>query len=446
MKRDTPARATVLVSGLFMGGLLAGSMTANVAVARAQDPYSTLDVFTRVLHSIQQDYVSVVAEETLIDAAIEGMVNTLDAQSRWLSADQFQNLRDETEGSTTGLGIEIERGDEGFRVTTVLPGSPARRDGLESGDQILQIDGKTLSALEPDQALEELSGPRGEETVLTILRKGWTEPREVRTVYDRIHVPSVESAMVDGSLAYIRLTQFQEGSGNEVRVALENLASDAGGQHKIDGLILDLRDNPGGLLTEAVAVSDLFLDEGVIVSTRGRGESIGAAIAEEHLATVGGFEPDLMVACVVNGMSASASEIVAGALQDTERGVLVGETTYGKGTVQQLYKHMQPDRAALKLTVGTYYTPSGKPVAAHQGRAPDYEVLYPRKRTVLDELNKRLAQATLSDEDRASLREVADKIVVPEAGPQDIRWDLPIDERFADDPQLQKAAEVLRAK
>ena len=444
MKRDSPARATVIVSGLFMGGVLAGTLAANQAVARVQDPYVSLDVFTRVLHLIERDYVDEIDEERLIDAAIEGMVHELDAQSRWLSSDQFQNLRDETEGTTTGIGVEVEKAKQGFQVTNVLAGSPARRDGVESGDKILRVDGKDLADLDSEEALERLNGPRGEETVLTILREGWDEPREVRTVHDKIHLPSVESAVLDGDMAYIRLTQFQEGSGGEVRVAYENLVEDAGGQAHIAGLILDLRDNPGGLLTEAVAVTDLFLDEGKIVSTRGRALSAAADVADEHVATEGGFPASLKVAALVNGMSASASEIVAGALQDTGRGVLVGETTYGKGTVQQLYKHVQPDRAALKLTVGTYYTPSGKPVAAREGRAPDHEVLYPRRRTVVDELNKRLAAVEISEEDRARLQEVADKITLPEPGPKAIPWDTPVLERLKTDPQLQKAIEVLR--
>ncbi len=444
MKSDSPARATLIVTGLFMGGMLAGTLAANQAVARAQDPYASLDVFVKVLNVIEEDYVDEVEEEKLIDAAITGMVSELDAQSRWLSADQFQNLQDETEGTTTGIGIEFEKGKNGFQVTNVLQGSPALRDGVEAGDRILEINGKALADLDNDDVVQRFNGPRGEETVLTILRDGWSEPREVRTVHDKIHVPSVESALIEGSLAYVRLVQFQEGSGREVRVAFENMADDAGGIAKIDGLILDLRDNPGGLLTEAVAVSDLFLHEGTIVSTRARG-SIGAAVSDEHVATSEGLPPDLRVVCVVNGMSASASEIVAGALQDTGRGVLVGETTYGKGTVQQLYKHVQPDRAALKLTIGTYYTPSGEPVAAHEGRPPDHEVLYPRRRTVVEELKKRIGDVELSEEDRASLQEVADKIVVPAPGPLPIPWETPASERFPNDPQLQKAAEILRS-
>jgi len=438
--QDSPARATLIVTGLFVGGVLFGSLAANKAVARAQDPYANLDVFVRVLSLIERDYVEEIKEEDLIHAAISGMLDTLDAQSRWLDPEQSQDLLDETKGTSTGLGIEL---NQGFEVTHVLPGSPALRDGVESGDQVLEINGDVLSDLEQDDVRERLLGPRGEEAVLTIQRNGWTAPRQVRTVYDKIHLPSVESALLDGGLAYIRLSQFQEGSAHEVRVAFQNLAAEAGGPNRIQDLILDLRDNPGGLLTEAVAVTDLFLDEGTIVSTQGRAPDLDDAILEKHVATAGGLPADLEIACVINGNSASASEIVAGALQDTGRGVLVGEATYGKGTVQKLYKHVQQGKAALKLTVGTYYTPSGEAVAAREGRPPDHEVPYPRQRTVLDELDKRLAETSLTDAERASLQEVIDKITLPEPPPRDIPWDTPVAERIAGDPQLQRAIALL---
>jgi len=419
--------------------MLAGSLAANKAVARAKDPYANLDIFVRVLDLIERDYVEEIDEEALVHAAISGMLDELDAQSRWLDPEQSQDLMDETQGTRTGLGIEIDAAKTGFEIREVLPGSPARRDGIESGDRLLEVDGTSLEGLDPDVARDRLSGPRGEAAVLTILREGWTKPRQIRTVYDKIHLPSVESALIDGDVAYIRLSQFQEGSAREVRVAFENLAAEAG---SLRGLVLDLRDNPGGLLSEAVAITDLFLDEGTIVSTRGRSQ-VDDGLFEEHPASPGGIPPETSIVCVINGMSASASEIVAGALQDTGRGVLVGEATYGKGTVQKLYKHVKQGQAALKLTVGTYYTPSGDPVAAGVGRPPDHEVRYPRQRTVLDELEKRLGEVDLDDAERASLREVVDEITLPPAPPRDIPWDIPPTKRFADDPQLQKAAALL---
>jgi carboxyl-terminal processing protease len=443
VNRDSPAAATLLATGLFIGGVLAGTLAGNKAVARAQDPYANLDIFVRVLDLIERDYVEEIDEERLIHAAISGMLDELDAQSRWLDPEQSQDLLDETQGTSTGLGIELDMNPSGFQVEKVLPGSPALRDGVESGDTLLEIDGDPLEGLDPHVATQKLSGPRGETAVLTILRDGWTQPRQVHTVFDQIHVPSVDSALLADRIAYIHLSQFQEGSAREVEVALDNLADQVGGLTALGGLILDLRDNPGGLLTQAVAVSDLFLDEGLVVSTRGRSPSHGDAILEEHAATAGAIPPELDVICLVNGMSASASEIVAGALQDTGRGTLVGEPTYGKGTVQKLYKHVQQGKAALKLTVGTYYTPSGEPVASGEGRAPDHEVLYPRRHSVLDELDERLSALSLTDAERASLREVTDEISLPPPPPRDIPWDTPVSERLPEDPQLQRALSLL---
>ena len=443
MNRDSPAAATLLVTGLFIGGVLAGTLAGNQAVARAQDPYANLDIFVRVLDLIERDYVEEMDEEQLIHAAISGMLYELDAQSRWLDPEQSQVLLDETQGMGTGLGIELDVNGSAFHVGKVLPGSSALRDGVKSGDTLLEIDGDPLQGLDPDIAEEKLSGPRGETAVLTILRDGWTQPRDVHTVYDQVHVPSVDSTLLDNHVAYVHLSQFQEGSAREVEVALDKLGNRVGGLPELSGLILDLRDNPGGLLTEAVAVSDLFLDEGTVVSTRGRSTNDGDALLEEHSATAGGVPRELAVICLVNGMSASASEIVAGALQDTGRGTLVGEATYGKGTVQKLYKHVQQGKAALKLTVGTYYTPSGEPVASGQGRSPDHEVPYPRRRTVLDELDDRLAALSLTDAERASLREVTEEISLPAPPPRDIPWNTPVLERLPDDPQLQKALSLL---
>lgn len=436
MRRERLDKAALVSGGLFFTGLLCGMLTGRAAIARAQDPYAHLDLFARVLTTIERDYVEDLGVEALVDAAIRGMVSVLDDQSRWLDEAQFQELRDDAEGSVIGLGIEVGRGDRGIEVVRVLPDSPASRDGLAEGDTIVSIDGRPLAELELDEIRAHFEGERGQTTTLGVLRAGWDGPREITTVRDRVHRTSVSGERL-GRVVYVRLSQFQEGAARDLQAEVEHLAPE--GVASLDGVVLDLRDDPGGLLTEAVAVSDLFLDEGIIVSTRGR----GGREEEVHRASPGGFPPGLELVILVNGMSASASEIVAGAMQDTGRGVLVGERTYGKGTVQQVFHHADPREAALKLTVGRYYTPSGEPVAREEGREPDHVVPWPRGSSSVDALRQRLQVLPEKDELLALLDEVAadlpaadDRAVIP--------WDRTAAQRLPDDPQLAKALALLR--
>lgn len=441
MQRESPSHATLFATGLFVGGLLCGALAGRAAVARAQDPYAHLDLFARVLTTIQQDYVEPLPTEVLVGAAIRGMVKELDNQSRWLDSDQLQDLRDDAEGTTTGLGIEVSPSERGVEIVHVLPDSPAQRDGLAEGDRILEVDGEALAGLDLGEIRERFEGGRGEATQLTILRPGWDLPRTISTVRDRVHRESVSGHLLDGKVAYVRLTQFQEASAADLQAEVEHLAISSGGVDGLAGLILDLRDNPGGLLSEAVAVSDLFLDEGIIVSTRGR----EGAPEEVHRATIGGFPPDLAVVLLINGMSASASEIVAGALQDTHRAELVGERTYGKGTVQQVYLHATPEDAALKLTVGRYYTPSGAPVAAEEGRTPDHEVRYPRVATPVDTLRERItALPAIEEAQRAEILALLAQVDQPDPPRARIPWDDAVTSRIPSDPQLQAAIALLK--
>lgn len=440
MLRDSPANATLVATGLFVGGLVCGALAGRAAVARAQDPYQHLDLFARVLTTIQEDYVEQIPTEVLVSAAIRGMVDELDSQSRWLDADQLEDLRDDAEGTMTGLGIEFAPTERGVEVVRVLPDSPAQRDGLAEGDRILEVDGDTLAGLDLGQIRDRFDGgERGESTRLTVLRSGWEQPRTIDTVRDKVHRESVSGALLDGRSAYVHLTQFQEGCAVDLQAEVEHLADGVGGVRGLRGLVLDLRDNPGGLLSEAVAVTDLFLDDGVIVSTRSR----DGAQDEVHRATSGGLPPSLRVAVLINGMSASASEIVAGALQDTHRAVLVGEHSYGKGTVQQVYLHASPQNAALKLTVGRYYTPSGAPVAAKEGRVPDRLVAYPRPPTALEELEERVRALATDDAEEAELLRLIASLDPPERQKAQIPWDLAVEQRLPGDPQLQAALAVL---
>ena len=218
MSTTSPARATLLVTTLFVGGLLVGATTGVAAVARAQDAYAHLDLFARVFSAIERDYVDPIPPEVLVEGAIEGMVRKLDRQSRWLSARQMQNLQEDTEGASTGIGVEVMPTDDGVRITSVLPGSPAGRQGLSTGDRILEIDGTSLAGLTSDEIEKLVHGARGDAATLTVLPEGAETPREVRTVHDRTSLQNVEAALIDGVI-YARLVQFRQGCGFELEQA-----------------------------------------------------------------------------------------------------------------------------------------------------------------------------------------------------------------------------------
>jgi carboxyl-terminal processing protease len=422
-------RATVLVLGLFLGGVLGGAWAGSAAAARARDPYVSVDTLVRVLGLIETTYVDEIDAETLAQAAIDGMLDELDEHSVWMSAATYRDLRRNTSGSYAGVGIEVKVGPDGARITRVFEGGPASREGLAVGDVILAVDGAEVR--DADDLDAALLGPRGSVTTLQVTRDSWDSPREIATTRDEVQAPAVQTERI-GDVLWARLIHFRKGSAAELRDAL----AEAG---RADAVLLDLRDNTGGLLDEAVAVADLFLDEGVIVSTWGRVEGE----RESYEATPGGLPRDTTVVVLVNGMSASASEVVAGALQDTERATLVGERTYGKGSVQSVFEHR--DGSALKLTIGRYYTPSGEPVAPREGREPDVVVSWPAERHALDRLRERLETAALSDEARAELLALVDEAPKAHVKRQPvIPWDGPMAERLAEDPQLARAVELAR--
>lgn len=434
MSTSTPSHATFLVISLFSVGIITGAGTGYAAAARAQDPYAHLERLADVLTRIERNYVEPVSDDELVDAALKGMVSRLDEHSRWMSPEEARALEEDTEGSYEGIGVEVRPADEGFTIARVLPNGPAQFAGLAPGDRILAVNGETMTGKSLDDLSSKLKGPRGEEISLSVLRDGWGEPQTIPTIRDRIHTPAVESTRY-GNVAYARLSHFQKGAADDLKLQVAKLI-DAGANK---GLILDLRDNPGGLLQEAVAVSDLFLDDGKIVSTAGRVEG-----PLEWYATVGGFRQDLPVIVLVNGMSASASEIVTGALQDTHRARVVGEPTYGKGSVQTLYTW--PDSGALKLTIARYYTPSGEPVADHRGRVPDVLVRMPSSttRATVDELEARIGHLSIAEKDRAELLSLLDTIPQEARLDNDIPWDVQGEARLAADPPLAKAIELLR--
>ena len=360
MVRNIRSFIVVLVLSSF--GILIGGNLASSAVAENEDTYESLEVFSQVLHRIQQDYVEETHPDELIQGAINGMIRTLDPYSQYMTPEQYKAFQEETSGEYHGIGVEISATEEGLRVIRPYPGSPAEKAGIQPGDLIVTVEGVEISSIGPDEAISRIKGRRGTKVRVGVLREGWDEPREFLVERDQIRTKAVSWAMLEEGYGYIRISQFQERVAEDVRKAIKSMSR----QGDLQGVVIDLRGNPGGLLEEAVRLSDLFLDQGVIVTTRGRGEP------EVERARRGGTLTDLALTVLINGGSASASEIVAGALQDHGRAIIVGESSYGKGSVQNIIR--LENEGALRLTVAKYYTPSGRPIDHRSSITPDVPV------------------------------------------------------------------------
>lgn len=355
----------VLFLLFFLVGTL-GVVKDDVEVKAVPDErYQQLQIFADVLEKVEQNYVEEVDMESLIYGAIDGMLKTLDAHSSFLKPDLYKELQVETKGSFGGLGIEITIRDGILTIVSPIEDTPAFRAGLEAGDRILKIDGEPTKNLSLFEAVKKMRGKKGTSITLTIFREGAQEPFDVAIVRDVIKIQSVKSKVLEQEYGYIRITQFQENTGRELQKQLKQIDSEVIGGPK--GLILDLRNNPGGLLDQAVLVADEFLESGKIVYTDGRMKSQKMEF-DAHPQQDKHTYP---IICLVNGGSASASEIVAGALQDHHRAVILGTTTFGKGSVQTIIP-MQ-DGSGLKLTTAQYYTPSGRVIQA-KGIEPDIVV------------------------------------------------------------------------
>src|SRR5579863_493480 len=346
----------------------------EVAVRRAQalsnDTYQELDTFASVLAIVQKNYVEPVSTKQLIDGAISGMLASLDPHSAYLTPDLYRDLEVETRGSFGGLGIEITIKNGALTVVAPIEDTPAYRAGLKAGDQIIKIDDDFTKDMSLTEAVKRMRGPKGSKIRLTLHRNGVPELFTVTLARDVIKIQSVKSKTLDGGYGYIRVTTFQENTGEGVEKAIDDFeAKDHG---KIKGVVFDLRDNPGGLLNQAVKVSDDFLDGGLIVYTQGREENQ----QQKYFSHKKKDFSDYPMVVIVNGGSASASEIVAGALQDQKRAVILGTQTFGKGSVQTILP--LDDHSALRLTTARYYTPAGRSIQA-VGITPDVDVAPPKE-------------------------------------------------------------------
>jgi carboxyl-terminal processing protease len=345
----------------------------EVAVQRAQalpsDSYQELETFANVLAIVQKNYVEPVTTKRLIDGAITGMLASLDPHSAYLTPELYRDLEVETRGSFGGLGIEITIKNGALTIVSPIEDTPAYKAGLKAGDQIIKINDDFTKDMTLTEAVKRMRGPRGSKIKLTLHRTGVPELFNVTLARDVIKIQSVKSKTVQDGYGYVRISTFQESTDDGVDKAIEEFEKQNHG--KVKGLVLDLRDNPGGLLNQAVKVSDEFLDGGLIVYTQGRDANQQQKYFS-HKKT--GFE-DYPMVVLINGGSASASEIVAGALQDQKRAVIVGTQSFGKGSVQTILP--LDDHSALRLTTARYFTPSGRSIQA-VGITPDVDVDNPK--------------------------------------------------------------------
>jgi len=345
----------------------------EIAVRRAQalpnDTYQQLETFANVLAIVQKNYVEPVSTKDLIDGAITGMLASLDPHSAYLTPELYRDLEVETRGSFGGLGIEITIKDGVLTVVAPIEDTPAYHAGIKAGDQIFKIDNDFTKDMTLTEAVKRMRGPRGSKIKLTIHRSGVPELFTVTMARDVIKIQSVKSKQLQDGYSYLRITTFQEATDDGVEKAIEQFTKD--GHGKIKGLVLDLRDNPGGLLNQAVKVSDDFLDGGMIVYTQGRLENQ----QQKYFSHKKKDFDDYPMVVLVNGGSASASEIVAGALQDQKRAVIVGTQTFGKGSVQTILP--LDDQSALRLTTARYFTPNGRSIQA-VGITPDVDIEPPK--------------------------------------------------------------------
>ena len=376
MKKIVMAVAGGILAGTLVTTQVAGPLLAQETSQKA-NIYEQLDLFGDIFERIRGQYVEEVDAADLIEAAIDGMLTSLDPHSSYLSPDDAADMRVQTRGEFGGLGIEVTQ-EEGFvKVVSPIDGTPADKAGIEAGDFITHVDGDSVLGLTLDEAVGIMRGVVGSEIVITVAREGETEPFDVTIIRDTIKLTAVRTR-VEGQSVVLRVTTFNDQTYGNLADGIAKQIEAAGGIDQVNGFVLDLRNNPGGLLSQAIRVSDAFLDKGEIVSTRGRDPQDG----DRHNATAGDLAEQKPLVVLINGGSASASEIVAGALQDHRRAIVVGTKSFGKGSVQTVMP--MPGNGAMKLTTARYYTPSGRSIQA-LGISPDIIVEQPRRVAKQDE-------------------------------------------------------------
>ncbi|OGP29740.1 MAG: peptidase S41 [Deltaproteobacteria bacterium GWC2_42_11] len=412
----TAVAAAVII---FTGGI---SYKVSAVPVKA---YENIRIFTDALATVQENYTEEVNPKTLIYGAIKGMLQSLDPHSSFMPPEDYKEMQVETKGSFGGIGIEIGVKDNILTVISPIEDTPAFRAGLKAGDRIVKINDTHTKDMSLTNAVKLMRGPKGTKVTIYIMREGFKEPKPFEIIRDVIEVKSVKFKPLEDGIGYIRITQFQERTGSDLEDAFNKLGSR---NENFKGLILDLRNNPGGLLTQAVEVSDKFLKSGMVVYTKGR-------IAGQDMkfeAKAEGTQPDYPIIVIVNSGSASASEIVAGALQDHKRAVVLGVQTFGKGSVQTIIP--LSDGSALRLTTSKYYTPSGRSIQA-KGIEPDIVVEDPKDGGARGILREKDLERHLEAEGAAPEK---DKKIKVEEKTEKEKGD-------AEDIQLKRAVEYLKS-
>ena len=398
-----------LITSAFITLEIAKPTNANEA-SENKLTYEQLSLFGDIFERIREKYVEEVNDEDLIRAAINGMLTSLDPHSSYLPPSDFDQMKVQTRGEFGGLGIEVTQEEGYVKVVSPIDDTPAFRAGIEAGDLITAVDGQSLLGLSLDEAVKLMRGPVGSEIVLTIFRETIEEPYDVTIIRDTIK-PLVVRHRLEGNTAYVRLTTFNDQTYRGLEKAIKEMTKEAGGIKNINGFVLDLRNNPGGLLSQAIKVSDAFLDKGEIVSTRSKHKGEG----DRFNAMRGDLAKGKPIVVIINGGSASASEIVAGALQDHRRAIILGTKSFGKGSVQTIMPLQ--GNGAIRLTTSRYYTPSGRSIQA-VGVVPDI-LVEPRKASEDDENSKKTRSEAslrgsltkeLSETDKKRLDEEEEKL------------------------------------
>ena len=380
-------KAKFLIAGVLFGAVAVfgatqqGIFSSSAANAQISETYRQLNLFGEIFERILGDYVDIKDDAELIEAAINGMVDALDPHSQYYTPDAFQDFQTDLSGQFGGLGIEITMDDDGLiRVVTPIDGTPAARAGVLAGDKVSGIDGQPVLGLTIDQAVDLMRGEPGTDVTITIVRVGVDDPFDMVITRDIIRSPQVR-AQVFGDVAYVRLTVFGTQTFDEFMDTVFDLIEEIGADD-ISGFILDLRNNGGGSLDTSISIADAFLDRGEILSTRGRNPQD----TQRFNARAGDITDGRPVIVLINGGSASASEIVAGALQDHQRATVIGTTSFGKGSVQTIFP-LGPDLGAIRLTTARYFTPSGRSIQ-DVGVTPDIVIEQPLPQSALDQIDE----------------------------------------------------------
>jgi len=434
MRRRTPI-AFMATFTLFAAGITAGNQATLSAYAAGGDPYLGLDVFSRAMTQIQRNHVEAMDTRELVWAAVDGMAESLDRHSMFFDPETYARILEDHEGRYYGVGVESRPAEGGgILVVDVLPSSPAELAGVLEADVIVEVDDEDITGLSFDEATARIKGPRGQFVTFGIERAAVGRVT-LEVARDEIVTPAATGDWLTDDIGYVRVEQFRDGVTDQMSDAIADLLA----ERPLDGLVLDLRDNPGGLLTEAADMVDRFVaSDEVVVTTRGRVDEE----LEELRASVAADDLDVPLVVLVDGDSASGSEIVAGALQELGRATIVGQPTWGKGSVQRIYEYS--DGSALKLTVARYYLPSGKAIDIDGGIEPDVLAeISPPAAAPAAALKARLAEIVDDEEERAELMGLVAQLEAPEQRTPSPSFRGSARDRLSRDGQLQAALAVL---